>query len=742
MSAPSPCPPPDRLRQLLTSELAPPEQEELTAHLDDCPACQRALEEQAGADPALLNAAGALKRTVLAEEPTLRRVLDSLEGGLGLTLLYRADRRPSWVQSVLRPATAPDMIGRLDGYEVAEVLGQGGMGLVLRAFDPALKRPVAIKVLSPELAGDAVARQRFAREAQSAAGVRHAHVIAIHSVSESDGLPYLVMEYASGGSLQDYLDTHGPPDWRVAARLGAEIASGLAAPHSRGLVHRDIKPSNILLQADGADGDIGVAKIGDFGLARVADEARLTRTGVVAGTPMYMSPEQAQCQPLDERSDLFSLGSVLYTLCTGQEPFPAGSPVAVLRQVIEATPRPVRELNPDVPDWLAAAVARLQAKRPADRFGSAAEVAELLRYNLEHPDRPRQVAPPPERRPRRRLLLGAALVVALLVGAGLLSEGLGWTHFIGGPPSGAREKRLPLRATLRGHELPIWSVAFAPGGKTLATGSDDNTLRFWDASTGEETARLEEPGAVFAVAFARSGKFLVSGDTQGAVRVWDVATRKELGKEIRPHNGIGRRLALSPDDRTLALISPAEGIELWDLPRRKLRETLAGQQGTIFALAFSPDGRTLASGDARRLIHLWDPDTGSERASFRADPLGVRALAFSPDSRVLASAGTGNNDVTLWDVGTRRALKVLPGSEGGTQNLAFSPDRRHLAASGRDGTLTVWDVGSGETVANFHAHQGRVWGIAFSPDGRTLASAGEDRLGKLWDLSGLVDASP
>src|SRR5262249_26557492 len=156
----------------------------------------------------------------------------------------------------------------------------------------------------------------------------------------------------------------------------------------------DIKPSNILLHTEDASHPLGVAKIADFGLARVADEARLTQTDMVPGTPMYMAPEQAMCESLDYRADLFSLGSVLYALCTGSEPFPATHPLGVMRQVCESAPRPTRELNPDIPSWLAATVERLQAKRPRDRFESAAEVAELLRYNLGHLDQPRFVAPP------------------------------------------------------------------------------------------------------------------------------------------------------------------------------------------------------------------------------------------------------------------------------------------------------------------------------------------------------------
>ena len=229
------------------------------------------------------------------------------------------------------------------------MLGQGGMGVVYQAFDPALKRWVAIKVLAPSLAGDPTARLRFAREAQAAAAVRHEHVVTIHAVSEVNGLPYLVMEYLAGGSLQDYLDRHGPPDWHAAVRLGAEVAAGLAAAHAMGLIHRDIKPSNILLHGEGTAADPGAAKIGDFGLARVADESRLTQTGIVAGTPMYMAPEQARGEALDHRADLFSLGSVLYALCTGREPFPGGGPMAVLRQVCDATPTPIRKINPAVP---------------------------------------------------------------------------------------------------------------------------------------------------------------------------------------------------------------------------------------------------------------------------------------------------------------------------------------------------------------------------------------------------------
>jgi WD40 repeat protein len=651
------------------------------------------------------------------------------------------------VEALLRPADSVEALERFGDYTVTEVLGQGGMGLVFKAFDPGLRRWVAIKVLAPNMASDPVARQRFAREARAAAAARHPHVITIHAVSEADGLPYFVMEYVAGGSLQSYLDRHASPDWRTVARLGAEIASGLAAAHAQGLIHRDIKPSNILLHTEGQAARPGPAKISDLGVARAADEARLTQTGIVPGTPMYMPSEQALSEPLDARADLFSFGSVLYALCTGHEPFPGGAAMAVLRQVCEATPRPIHELNPAIPAWLVGLVERLHAKRPADRFASAAEVAELIRYNLEHPEELRPVPPVrpqvPARTGRRRYLLAVGLAAILPVAGLLVSESLHWTHLFGHiSPSELPASLARPRLTLRGHRGGVWSVAFAPAGQTLVTGSDDATLRFWDATTGRQKAeRSGHDSVVLVVAFAHSGKFLATGGGNGVLRLWDPGSGDELPS--LPHHGGGiRRAPLSPDDRMVALGKNTQGVELWELERRQPLRSLPGNLGTVLAMAFAPDGRTLATGDATGHIRLWDPATDEERARLRGDPLGVRALAFTPDSQTLAWAGSGDKDVKLWDVATRQRLATLSGYEIGAQNVAISPDGRLLATGSRDGVVRLWNLHSLRPVATLQAHQGSVWAVAFSPDGHTLATASEDRLSKLWDLGSLADGTP
>ena len=215
------------------------------------------------------------------------------------------------------------------------------------------------------------------REGRAAAAVTHDNIVGIHAVEDAGQVPYIVMQYIDGPTLQQKIDRVGRMPLPEILRVGMQIAEGLAAAQQQGLIHRDIKPANIWLE-DGIERVL----LTDFGLARAADDASLTQTGVVAGTPMYMSPEQAQGEPLDCRSDLFSLGSVLYTMCTGQPPFRGASAVAVLKRVCDEMPRPIREINPELPLWLSEMVTRLHAKDPANRLPSARAVADTMAHHL------------------------------------------------------------------------------------------------------------------------------------------------------------------------------------------------------------------------------------------------------------------------------------------------------------------------------------------------------------------------
>jgi serine/threonine-protein kinase len=349
---------------------------EVAQHVEACEQCQVRL-ETITQDGLTWEEAGKLLRD------------DSLDDAIEI-----GRRRSGGEASILQPSDHPNSLGRFGRYEILQLLGRGGMGIVMRGFDPALNRYSAVKVLAPELASSAAARRRFSREAKSAAAVVHPHVVPIQTVDEHAGLPYLVMPVVEGRSLQQRVDQNGPLDVIEVIRIAAQVAEGLAAAHAQGLVHRDIKPANILLE-----NGVERVQITDFGLARAADDASMTASGVIAGTPHYMSPEQAHGDEIDTRSDLFSLGSVIYFMLTGHSPFRAENTMGVLNRIANDHPRRLRSIDPDIPAWLQNIVARLLEKNPDKRFESAAQVARELKVRLaelqdasgDNVDRPRSL---------------------------------------------------------------------------------------------------------------------------------------------------------------------------------------------------------------------------------------------------------------------------------------------------------------------------------------------------------------
>jgi formylglycine-generating enzyme required for sulfatase activity len=278
----------------------------------------------------------------------------------------------------LAPPQADDELGRLGKYRILAILGHGGMGVVFKAEDPRLGRLVALKVMLPEVAHKPEMKERFLREAKAAAAVVHDHIVRIYDVDEERGVPFLAMEFLQGASMEARLRQGRTPTVRQILKLGREIARGLAAAHNRGLIHRDIKPANIWLDASAG----GRVKILDFGVARVVGEHTLTQTGAILGTPAYMAPEQARGEKVDGRADLFSLGVVLYRLCTAETPFKGKDTFSVLTALAVDTPRPPHVVNSAVSRPLSALVMHLLEKDPARRPGSADEVVRALQ-NLE-----------------------------------------------------------------------------------------------------------------------------------------------------------------------------------------------------------------------------------------------------------------------------------------------------------------------------------------------------------------------
>jgi len=444
-----------QLELALADLLLPAQSDELSQHLQGCPHCRAELEQLAGGGQWWSEA-----QTFLSSSEELVAVDDShvvgtlrvpsgnhdTSGNGTRGVPTASDDNDSPPLDFLSPSDRPGMLGRLGNYEIEEVIGRGGMGIVLKAQDPALDRRVAIKVLAGHLAASAAARKRFEFEAKAAAAVVHDHVIPIHMVEASGPTPFLVMPLVTGRSLQDRLDECGLLETREVLRIAMQTAEGLAAAHAQGLVHRDIKPANILLE-NGCER----VRITDFGLARAVDDASQTQSGFIAGTPQYMAPEQARGEPIDARADLFSLGSVMYAMCSGRPPFRAETTLAVLRRICDDDPRDVREINPDVPVWLAAIIAKLLAKSPADRFQSAAEVADLLKQWLAHLAQPTVILPPKTitnphstraARPRLRPWVAGVAVASTLLVVALLGISLNtWLEASAGKTGSATAPR-------------------------------------------------------------------------------------------------------------------------------------------------------------------------------------------------------------------------------------------------------------------------------------------------------------
>lgn len=386
------------LLKLLESDVAKASDDETIQHVELCEPCQQRLAELA-ADPKSWNEVV----VALSDGSTSGSIVIAIDSELAPDMPFQADRISL---DFLDTPSHPEMLGRIGRYDVEELIGAGGMGIVLKAFDTQLHRPVAVKVLAPHLAHNGAARQRFAREAKSAAAVVHENVVPIHNVDVTGPLPFLVMQYVAGDSLQSRIDKTGPLSTEEVLRIGAQIANGLEAAHAQGLVHRDVKPGNVLLEES-----VDRVLISDFGLARAADDASVTRSGVIAGTPHYMSPEQARGAAVDSRSDLFGLGSVLYFMCTGRPPFRADGAMGTLNRICSDAHRPVDEVNEQVPAELADLIDRLLEKQASKRPSRARDVATSMTRQLQDKGSHKRFR---RQRSRRQLTIAALMGLALL----------------------------------------------------------------------------------------------------------------------------------------------------------------------------------------------------------------------------------------------------------------------------------------------------------------------------------------
>jgi len=730
------CPPTNELRQLIDGTLSGELQREHTHHMDSCQCCQSKLVELATEGTNLSQVVEGLHEVEPVSNSAYWPALNALNAATQETYVpQNVGRARDLSLKFLQPATDPVYLGRLAHFDIMRIIGRGGMGVVFEAFDSRLQRNVALKVLDPELAGDEVSRQRFCREARAAASITHENVVAVHQVEKSgdDGLPYLVMQLIAGESLEQRLTREKKLPLREIVRIGMQAAQGLAAAHAQGLIHRDIKPGNILLEA--AHDRV---KLTDFGLARAAEDVRLTRTGFVSGTPLYMAPEQAMGEETDHRSDLFSLGAILYEVTTGHTPFTGNSALAILKQIADTKHRPVHELNPAVPEWLAKTIDNLLAKKPDDRIQSAKHLAELFEFEWALMKTTSEDVPTIcQVEKRKRKIRNRWIAVA--VGVTFLTLGL-----IGGSFLATRNARPaavvpeiksfaePI-AILSSNSGAVWAVAFDHTGKTVAMGVEDGSIRLWDLATQSvKSSFMAHRGTIWAARYSPNGEVLATSGDDGTIKLWKPGETEPF-RTFKHLNAV-RGLAFFNDGDKLFAGDREGGLRVWSIDGSSEPLASAQQSGTVYAVAISPDNETVATGGSDKIVRLWNANNLTQKLPLEGHSAPVYSLAFNHDGKRLASVGW-DRTIRIWDAGSGLLVKSWEGHAGDIWSVAYSPDGRTLATSGTDSAVRVWNAETGELLKTFLGNKSGLHTVVFSDDGSLLASGGRDGAARVWKIN-------
>ena len=660
-------------------------------------------------------------------------------------------------------AELPSTFGR---FEIVKELGRGGSGIVFQAFDPELRRHVALKVPRPEYFVTDEVQGRFLREAQAAAALKHEAIVPVYEAGQAGAICYIAAEFCDGESLAHWLQHNQVPPERVAAAWVKQLAEGIDHAHQQGVLHRDLKPANVLVVARStsstkilggraAGGELTnlQPKLTDFGLAKLVDnDATATRTGALLGTPAYMAPEQAEgrLDEIDGRTDVYGLGAILYELLTGAPPFSADTELATLVAVREQEPgMPSRSRHGLSPDLEAICLMCLE-KNPERRYPSAAALADDLGRYLTH----QQVharRPTPFDRLRKWSLRHVGVVWTAMVAAVLMALGLAvGASLLARSRSVALEQRAAAeeasriaqkQTLLANHQRQVtkqnyYNATIQLAHRSWERGTIDRTIDLldrlrpnggdadlrgfewhylWGLCNTAHISRIEHDGALRAIAYSPDGRIMATAGDDKIVRIWDASSGEQV-HAFSGHTQLVSDVEFAPHDAVLATASADKTVRLWNYETGELAATLEGHQHEVGGLAFSRDGMLLAS--ACGVLRL-----------NKANPL----------SRFVT--GETRGEVRIWAMSTLESSLEFEAHQTSVLDVCFSPDGQTLATASADATVKLWDVkGSSATERDVLRYDSPVLAVSYSPNGRYVATGEWDGQTRLWEIGSNASA--
>lgn len=658
-------------------------------------------------------------------------------------------------ESSALPTEVPRRVGR---YDLTRAIGIGTFGTVYDAFDTELGRRVAIKLPRHAILAHSDEGKRFVREARNLARLSHPAILPVLDAGWSDGLFYIVCALVEGPTLADRI-RDGPIESRATAQIVATLCEALDHAHHQGIVHRDVKPSNVLFDTRGAPW------LTDFGLStHPASDATLTLHGQLLGTPAYMAPEQATgaARQIDGRSDVYSLGAVLYECLTAQLPF-VGSPSAILDQIRYCEPLPPNRINPRIDGDLATICLAAMEKHPADRYQTARALGDdLRRYLAGEPIRARP--PSPAQRlikwARRRPAL--AVLAGVTIGALLTVTSLIWWHNIQLRGSlaqtdearrQAEKSRLESQKSQRITENLLYAADMRLATNSYLSGDRLETLRrlqryvpsagtpdrrefawrrLWSFCHADQRFLADHDGDVYAVQVVANGKQFVTAGRDGSLRLWDLDGAPR-GRILAQYQTELNFIAVAPDGVTMATGCDDGSIVLWNLATGRELKRFGGHSNWVLCGAISPDGGQLATAGRDKVIHLWALPSGEPLGELTGHTSTVESLSYLPNGNFLVSTG---QDCTLriWDLSTKTE-SVLATHLAPALCVTCSHDGQTLATGCEDGGIHVWDIVARRERGSLSGHTGGAHSVAFSPDDKRLASTGSDGTVRVWDLA-------